>query len=52
MNRPNRAKGTVDETAIYPREVVDAGKALGITRHDHLIIGGRRHASFNSLGLL
>ena len=81
-------KGTVDETAIYPREVVkralelhasafimvhnhpsgdptpsradieitrevaEAGKALGITLHDHLIIGGRRHASFKSLGLL
>ena len=81
-------KGTVDETAIYPREVVkralelhasafimvhnhpsgdptpsradidmtrevaEAGKALGITLHDHLIIGGRRHTSFKSLGLL
>lgn len=81
-------KGTVDETAVYPREVVkralelhasafimvhnhpsgdptpsradidmtrevaDAGRALGITLHDHLIIGGRRHASFKSLGLL
>jgi len=81
-------KGTVDETAIYPREVVKralelhasaiimvhnhpsgdptpsradidmtremavAGKALGITLHDHLIIGGHRHASFKSLGLL
>ncbi|MFQ5954482.1 MAG: DNA repair protein RadC [Kiloniellales bacterium] len=81
-------KGTVGETAVYPREVVkralelhatafimvhnhpsgdptpsradidmtrevaEAGKALGITLHDHLIIGGRRHASFKSLGLL
>ena len=81
-------KGTVGETAVYPREVVrralelhatafimvhnhpsgdptpsradiamtrevaEAGKALGITLHDHLIIGGRGHASFKSLGLL
>ncbi len=34
------------------REVAEAGKALGITLHDHLIIGGRGHASFKSLGLL
>ncbi len=34
------------------REVVDAGKALGITLHDHPIIGGPRHTSFKSLGLL
>jgi DNA repair protein RadC len=81
-------EGTVDETAIYPREVVKraldlhatafimvhnhpsgdptpskadiamtrevaaAGKALGITLHDHLIIGRTGHASFKSLGLL
>ncbi len=41
----------MDETAIYQREVVDVGNALVITLHDHLIIGGRRHASFKSLGL-
>ena len=34
------------------REVVAAGKALGIAVHDHLIIGKRGHASFRSLGLL
>ena len=33
-------------------EVRDAGEKLGITLHDHLIIGKRGHASFKSLGLL
>ena len=33
-------------------EVRDAGEKLGITLHDHLIIGKQGHASFKSLGLL
>ena len=80
--------GTVNHTAIYPREVVkralelsasalimvhnhpsgnpapseadrkmtlavrDAGAALNITLHDHVIIGRNRHFSFRSEGLL
>jgi DNA repair protein RadC len=34
------------------REVATAAKALGITIHDHLVIGRGGHASFKSLGLL
>ncbi len=34
------------------RKVVEAGKALGITVHDHLVIGREGTASFKSLGLL
>jgi DNA repair protein RadC len=34
------------------REVAGAAKALGITVHDHLVIGRGGHASFKSLGLL
>jgi DNA repair protein RadC len=80
--------GTVDHTAIYPREVVhraldlgasgiimvhnhpsgdptptnadmeitnqvvEAGRALGITVHDHLVIAKNGYKSFKSLGLL
>lgn len=33
-------------------QVVAAGKALGITVHDHLIIGSDAHVSFKSTGLL
>ncbi len=45
---PTPSRADIDMT----REVAEAGKALGITLHDHLIIGGRRHVSFKSLGLL
>ncbi len=34
------------------REVVEAGRRLGITVHDHLIIGKGRYASFKAMGLL
>jgi DNA repair protein RadC len=34
------------------REVKAAAEALGITIHDHLVIGRKGHASFRSLGLL
>ncbi len=45
---PTPSRADIDMT----REMAEAGKALGITLHDHLIIGGRLHASFKSLGLL
>lgn len=34
------------------REIADAGKRLGITLHDHIVIGRDGHASFKTLGLL
>ena len=34
------------------RQVADAAERLGISVHDHLVIGQGRHASFRSLGLL
>jgi DNA repair protein RadC len=34
------------------REIKAAAEALGITIHDHLVIGRKGHASFRSLGLL
>lgn len=34
------------------REIARAAEALGVTVHDHLVIGRGRHASFKSLGLL
>jgi len=33
-------------------QVVEAAKALGISVHDHIIIGRKAHASFKTLGLL
>jgi len=34
------------------REVKQAAAALGITLHDHVILGRGRHASLRTLGLL
>jgi DNA repair protein RadC len=34
------------------RTIIDVGKPLGITVHDHLIIGRDGHASFRGLGLI
>jgi hypothetical protein len=34
------------------REIQRAAAAIGITLHDHLVIGRAGHASFKSLGLL
>jgi DNA repair protein RadC len=34
------------------REVEQAAATLGITVHDHLVIGGQDQASFRALGLL
>ena len=34
------------------REVISAGKPLGIAVHDHLVIGKRGHASLKGLGLI
>jgi DNA repair protein RadC len=34
------------------RDIMKAGQAVGITLHDHVIIGRGRHASLRELGLL
>ncbi|MDE2340298.1 MAG: DNA repair protein RadC, partial [Alphaproteobacteria bacterium] len=34
------------------REIADAGMRLGIAVHDHIIIGGKGHASMRAMGLL
>ncbi len=34
------------------RDIVDAGKRLGINVHDHVIIGAKGHSSMRALGLL
>jgi DNA repair protein RadC len=34
------------------RDIINAAKPLGVTVHDHLIIGRGRHTSLRDLGLL
>ncbi len=45
---PTPSKADIEMT----RQVRDAGKALGVTVHDHVVIGRGGHASFKSMGLL
>lgn len=34
------------------KKIVETAKPLGISVHDHLVIGKGRHASFRTLGLI
>jgi len=34
------------------KKIVDAGQRLGITVHDHVIVGRQGHVSFRSNGLI
>jgi DNA repair protein RadC len=45
---PTPSRADIDTT----RQVEAAAAALGITVHDHLVIGGQDQASFRALGLL
>ena len=45
---PTPSKSDIDMT----RDIAKAAQALGITIHDHLVIGRKGHASFKALGLL
>ena len=45
---PTPSKADIDMT----RDITKAALALGITVHDHLVIGRKGHASFKSLNLL
>ncbi len=45
---PTPSRADIDMT----RDIIFAAKALGITVHDHLVIGRKGHASFKSLNLL
>ena len=45
---PTPSKADIEMT----REVMEAGKRLGITVHDHIVVSKGRHASFRSMGLL
>ncbi len=48
LTRTKPSKADIDMT----RDVRDAGKALGVTLHDHVIVGREGYASLKSLGLI
>ena len=45
---PTPSKADIEMT----RDIARAAQALGISVHDHLVIGRKGHASFKSLNLL
>lgn len=51
-NHPSGDPTPSREDIAVTKAVSDAGRALGVTVHDHLVIGAQTVASFKSLGLL
>ena len=51
-NHPSGDPKPSREDIEMTKEVRKAAEALGITIHDHLVIGRKGHTSFRSLGLL
>jgi DNA repair protein RadC len=45
---PDPSRADIDVT----RSIVEAGKRMGITVHDHIIIGAQGHSSMRAMGLL
>ena len=51
-NHPSGDPSPSREDIQMTRAIAEAGKLLGITLHDHVVIGRNGHASFKALGLL
>jgi DNA repair protein RadC len=51
-NHPSGDPTPSPQDIATTNQVVEAAKALGISIHDHIIIGRKAHASFKALGLL
>ncbi|MCF6273311.1 MAG: DNA repair protein RadC [Rhodobacteraceae bacterium] len=51
-NHPSGSPEPSDDDIVMTNKIVDAAKALGISVHDHIIIGKERDASFKTLGLI
>lgn len=51
-NHPSGAPEPSRQDIEITKQIVEAGKRLNITVHDHIIIGSQGHSSFRSLGLI
>ena len=51
-NHPSQDPTPSPEDAAITRELVQAGKLLGIELLDHVVIGGKRHVSLKDRGLM
>ena len=51
-NHPSGDPAPSRDDIAMTKAIVEAGRHLGLTVHDHLVIGSRGYASFRELGLL
>ena len=51
-NHPSGDPSPSRQDIALTRDIADAGKRLGITIHDHIIIGAQGHSSLRAMGLL
>ena len=51
-NHPSGDPTPSRQDIALTKDIADAGKRLGITVHDHIIIGAQGHASLRAMGLL
>ncbi len=51
-NHPSGSPDPSDDDILMTNRIAEAAKALGISVHDHIIIGKERDSSFKALGLL
>lgn len=51
-NHPSGDPTPSRQDIALTRELIAAGKPLGITVHDHIVIAGEGHASLRAMGLL
>jgi DNA repair protein RadC len=51
-NHPSGDPSPSKQDIALTRDIVEAGRHLGITVHDHVIVGAQGHSSLRALGLL
>jgi DNA repair protein RadC len=51
-NHPSGDPSPSRQDIALTRQIIEAGSTLGVTVHDHVIIGSRGHASLRALGLI
>ena len=51
-NHPGGDPAPSRQDIALTRQIVEAGRPLGISLHDHVIIGAKGHASLRALGLI
>ena len=51
-NHPSGDPSPSRQDIALTRQIIDAGSTLGVTVHDHVIIGANGHASLRALGLI